>query len=291
LGKKNEVMRISKFPLLFEFYSDFALAWGVVSEYGTLSTLASWPVDGSGMRESLDEPKTEDDEEAGFQGERELNQIIDQLILILEKVRIRRLTIDVDYESAALQKDVVLSLSFPSLEYSDVTRHCSDLPPSPGISNRGPDQQTTVPSSPSWNPSVLVKSLRFPSLEMKFKEKMDLDLSKPKKEVPRERRPGSNKEVLVQELTYFLPLYRKGIRILNRTDIRAVGHTKFRRRREREGGRRRSEPIRANPIEASSPSEELCCARIGGGLSVEEPQGRHIASGSSAVDRFTLYTL
>jgi len=145
------------------------------------------------MRESLDEPKTEDDEEAGFQGERELNQIIDQLILILEKVRIRRLTIDVDYESAALQKDVVLSLSFPSLEYSDVTRHCSDLPPSPGISNRGPDQQTTVPSSPSWNPSVLVKSLRFPSLEMKFKEKMDLDLSKPK-EMPRERRPGANKD-------------------------------------------------------------------------------------------------
>lgn len=133
------------------------------------------------------------DEEEAFQGERELNQIIDQLILILEKARICSLTIDVEYESATLQKEIVLSLFFPSLEYSDITRHCSDLPPSPA-GRTADQQQTTVPSSPSWNPSVLVKSVRFPSLELKFKEKaqdIGASSSKPKDtNRPQSRRAG-----------------------------------------------------------------------------------------------------
>ena len=116
------------------------------------------------MRESLsrdDESPDGEDDAAPLPGARELNRLIDQLLLVLENVRIRRLHIEIEYPSATLDGDeAILSVQLPSFEYSDITRHAAsagEAPPSP--------QAAAAAHAPSeWNPAALIKCLRFPAL-------------------------------------------------------------------------------------------------------------------------------
>jgi hypothetical protein len=93
--------------------------WGSNSDYGSRSAFNT----AASISESVDHESVEEAYSAPLTGERELNQIIDQLLLILENVRLKNLSIELEYHCPSLDEEAVLCVEIPSFEYSDITRH------------------------------------------------------------------------------------------------------------------------------------------------------------------------
>jgi hypothetical protein len=96
--------------------------WGTNSDYGSRSAFNV----AASISESVSvdhESVPEEAYAAPLTGERELNQIIDQLLLILENVRLKNLSIELEYFCPSLGEEAVLCVEIPSFEYSDITRH------------------------------------------------------------------------------------------------------------------------------------------------------------------------
>jgi len=93
-------------------------AWGSSSDYGTRSINAEGSITESADHESI----LANADMSGLMGEQELNQIIDQMLLVLENVRLKDLRIELEYDCPSLGGEAVLCVDIPSFEYSDVTR-------------------------------------------------------------------------------------------------------------------------------------------------------------------------
>jgi hypothetical protein len=173
--------------------------WGTNSDYGSRSAFNV----AASISESVSvdhESVPEEAYAAPLTGERELNQIIDQLLLILENVRLKNLSIELEYFCPSLGEEAVLCVEIPSFEYSDITRHAktnnadatnstqvlfssvtafaSQLFYSPcdlfclmSVQEAGPSSPTTQPSVAEWNPSALIKCIRFPALSASLDRK------------------------------------------------------------------------------------------------------------------------
>ncbi|KAL6078786.1 Autophagy protein, variant 2 [Balamuthia mandrillaris] len=123
------------------------------SDYGTRSSFANWAGEehnAAGKGSSPQKTSQEKEEDEGFRGEKELAELFNRLLLLLEQVRVHNLVIDMDYYSPTLKKKACLVVTISSFMYSDVTReHTNEEDPTSGNASPTPGPLTEADSSSS----------------------------------------------------------------------------------------------------------------------------------------------